>query len=40
MLACRYCGFVANRASDDDCPARLINRVRNFLRTLCEKVHS
>lgn len=39
MSACRYCGFDAPRMSDEDCPARFINRVRSFLRRICEVIH-
>jgi len=34
--ACRYCGHVAARFSDDDCPARPINRARRALERLLQ----
>jgi len=36
---CRYCGYIAARGSDEDCPAKLSNRWRAFLRALCERMH-
>lgn len=31
MKPCKYCGFTADRNSDDDCPARWRNRIRAWI---------
>ena len=31
MKACKYCGHETNRNSDEDCPAKLSNKVKNVI---------
>jgi hypothetical protein len=33
---CKYCGFIAERSSDEACPARLRNRWRRFLERMID----